>query len=102
MNKIYSDQIDKARNLAQGIEKNAETLKGRGIDVDPDKLLSLADQLTQASEKQDAAAAALNDARDEAHRLLAELKQTFEVSKSPIKLNFPLEQWSRFGLADKR
>ncbi len=102
MNKIYADQIEKAKNLAQGIERNADILKKHGIDSDKDNLLALAEKLTEASEKQDAAAAALNDARDEAHQLLAEHKKVFDDSKSPIKKSFSPEEWSKFGLADKR
>ncbi len=55
MNKIYSDQIEKAQNLVKGIKGNS-----------------------------------------------AELKELYCATKGPIKQAYPLEQWAKFGLPDKR
>ncbi len=102
MNKIYSDQIAKAENLVKGIAENSAELKGRGLPTDTSKIEAAYKALTEASEKQEAAQAALNECRDRAHELLAELKDLYTAAKDPIKQAYPLEQWARFGLPDKR
>lgn len=102
MNKIYADQIDKAKNLAQGIDRNAGLLQKNGVRANGNGLLSLADRLKEASDKQDAAMEALNASRDEAHELLADLKKMYDENKAPIKSEFPQEDWIHFGIADKR
>ncbi len=102
MNKIYSDQIVKAENLVKGISGNTAELQGRGILTDTSRLESVYKALTEASDKQEAAQVALNECRDRAHELLAELKELYNAAKDPIKQAFPLEQWAKFGLPDKR
>ncbi len=102
MNKIYSDQIEKAENLVKGINCNSTELQGRGIPTDTAKIEETYKALTEASEKQEAAQIALNECRDRAHELLSELKGLYNAAKEPIKQAFPLEQWAKFGLPDKR
>ncbi len=102
MNKIYSDQIAKAENLVKGIAGNAAELQGRGITTDTSKIEATYKDLIEASEKQEAAQTALNECRDRAHELLAELKELYTSAKDPIKQAYPLEQWAKFGLPDKR
>ncbi len=102
MNKIYSDQIAKAENLVKGITANSTELQGRGISTDTSKIENTYKALIEASEKQEAAEKALGECRDKAHELLAELKELYAAAKDPIKQAYPLEQWARFGLPDKR
>ncbi len=102
MNKIYSDQIGKAENLVKGIAANAAELQGRGVPTDTSKIEATYKALIEASKKQEAAQTALNECRDKAHELLAELKELYTAGKEPIKQAYPLEQWARFGLPDKR
>ncbi len=102
MNKIYSDQIAKAENLVKGIARNSSELQGRGISTDTSKIEETYKALIEASEKQEAAQVALNECRDKAHGLLAELKELYAAAKDPIKQAYPLEQWEKFGLPDKR
>lgn len=102
MNKIYSSQIEKANSLAGGIEKNAAKLKASNVSVDLQKLKECTLQLAELAEKQDAAEAALAQARGKAHEKLNELKNIYEAVKFPIKSHFAMEQWPVFGIADKR
>ncbi len=102
MNKIYSDQIAKAENLVKGIAENAAELQGRGIPTDTSKIEETYKALIEASDMQEAAEKTLNECRDRAHELLAELKELYTSAKDPIKQAYPLEQWAKFGLPDKR
>ncbi len=102
MNKIYSDQIQKATMLSEGIKKNDALLKQYNINLDTEKIDTIAKALEEASAAQEAAEKELIARRDTAHELLSELKSIYNDSKQPIKETFPLEQWQRFGLPDKR
>ena len=44
----------------------------------------------------------LTEAREKAHRALDELKRHCMDAKLPIKQNYCVDSWSRFGLSDKR
>ena len=44
----------------------------------------------------------LTEARVKAHRALDELKRYCMDAKLPIKQNYCVDSWSRFGLSDKR
>ena len=44
----------------------------------------------------------LTEAREKAHRALDELKRYCMDAKLPIKQNYFVDSWSRFGLSDKR
>ncbi len=102
MNKIYSDQIVKAENLVKGVEAHSAELQGRGISTDISRISETYKALAEASDKQETAQTALNECRDKAHKLLAELKELYNAAKDPIKQAYPLEQWAKFGLPDKR
>ncbi len=102
MNKIYSDQIQKATMLSDGIKKNDETLKQKGINLMTEQLEAVAKALEEASNAQEEAEKELSVRRNAAHALLAELKNLCNETKQPIKTTFPLEQWHKFGLTDRR
>ncbi len=102
MNKIYTDQLAKAVSLSEGIRKNADVLKGRNIYLNTAKMDELSRALEEIAQKQDAAEEALKLVRNQAHALLDQLKEICTENKTPIKLNFPTEQWQNFGIADKR
>lgn len=102
MNKIYSDQIEKARSLSAGIAENASLLSRKGLNPDMGKLNEKVQALTEAANRQEDAEKALYEARAKAHELLDELKALYNEAKAPIKLNYLPEEWAKFGLPDKR
>lgn len=102
MNKIYLDILSKSEMLAEGISKNASELASKSIHINIDKILFLRKELESAAQKQESAEAQLTEAREKAHRPLDELKQYCMDAKQPIKQNYFVDSWSRFGLTDKR
>lgn len=102
MNKIYSEQIQKAKTLSQGIKTNDVALKEKGINPGTEKIDATAHALEEAAKAQDEAEEKLREQRKIAHKLLADLKELCNAAKQPIKERFPLEQWQKFGIADKR
>ncbi len=88
--------------LTEGIKGNEELLRERGIQIEPEKLAALSKALEEAGARQDEAKLALDQCRKDAHARLEALKEHFNDAKQPIKLAFLPEEWSNFGLADKR
>lgn len=102
MNKIYSDQIEKAKSLVAGIQNNIDVLQKKGLTFDVTELQALQKSLFESSQKQEEAEQTLKKLRDTAHTHLETLKNLYNDLKTPIKNNFPAEQWSQFGIPDKR
>lgn len=102
MNKIYLDILSKSEMLAEGISRNAKELASKNIHINIDKILSLRKELESAAQKQESAEAQLTEAREKAHRAMDALKQYCMDAKQPIKQNYFVDSWSRFGLTDKR
>lgn len=102
MNKIYLDILSKSEMLAEGISRNAKELASKNIHINTDKILSLRKELESAAQKQESAEMQLTEAREKAHSALDELKRYCMDAKLPIKQNYFVDSWSRFGLTDKR
>lgn len=102
MNKIYSDMLSKARTFSESVSKNADELEKKNIRIDCGRIDNLSLRLEEAALRQEEAEQALFAARDKAHELLDELKACYSDSKAPIKSNYTVESWARFGLADRR
>lgn len=103
MNRIYSEQIERATMLAEGLKKNREILQAKGFD------LSLIEKLEQDCElmaREGEAIAAEEEAlakhRTACHIILSRLKSNLFSGKGYIKQNIEQEQWNRFGVPDKR
>lgn len=102
MNKIYSGQIEKVKSLVAGIQNNKAVLDAKGLNCDVSQLIELQNSLAESAKKQEEAESALKEIRDVAHADLDKLKNAWNNMKLPIKNNFQIEQWSTFGISDKR
>ncbi len=102
MNKIYSDPIEKTRMLIEGVKKQENILRGKGISTDVANLAEACKLLEEAGRKQEAVEDELKSVREDAHKKLEILKALYTEFKSPIKQNFPPETWGVFGLPDKK
>ena len=94
--------LSKSEMLAEGISRNAKELASKNIHINTDKILSLRKELESAAQKQESAEMQLTEAREKAHSVLDELKRYCMDAKLPIKQNYFVDSWSRFGLSDKR
>mgnify|MGYP003291731285 CR=1 FL=1 len=103
MNRIYSEQIERALALAEGLKKNSAALQAKGFD------LSLIEKLEQDCElmaREGEAIAAEEEAlakhRAACHVILSRLKTNFFNGKGYIKQNYLQDQWADYGVPDKR
>ena len=102
MNKIYLEPINKSQLFMDGIKKQENLLKSKGITIDANKLSEACRLLKEAGEKQETIEKELKMAREEAHKKLELLKTLYAEYKTPIKQNFAPESWNVFGIPDKK
>ena len=103
MNRIYSEQIEKAKMLSEGLKNHKDFLKSQGFDLslieklDQDcELMAREGELIAAEEE------ALSKHRAACHAILNRLKSNLFSGKGYIKQKFEQEQWSQYGVPDKR
>lgn len=103
MSKTIDLQIEKSRVLIEGLNKNIETLRDKGIKSEA--LASMAsdlDRLKVANDECDKIREELSQKVKAMNEILAGVKEAFAEKKRIIKVNYPQEQWLRYGVQDKR
>lgn len=103
MNRIYSEQIEKALMLSEGLKKNSDALKAKGFDLSViESFEKDCELMAREGEAIAAEEEALAKHRAACHVILSRLKANFFSSKGFIKQNFDQEQWNKYGVPDKR
>ena len=103
MNKIYSEPIDKANTLIEGLTRNQAYLKTKGYDLSVVELLQkYSAELAVEGEKIAAEERAIAEHRVQCHILLSRLKEHLQHGKDGIKQMFDQELWEQYGVTDKR
>lgn len=103
MSKVYSDQIRKTTDLAKGISKNLSLLKGYGLsEKTAADLEKAAAKAQEYDDKKDKMREELHAYTVESNEHLDKMKQMVTDAKKIIKLNFPQERWSSFGIPDQK
>ena len=103
MSKTFEDQALKAKVLAEGMKVNLNELVVRGVKEDAlDSLIAASEEAIKMSQEVDRLRMAATEKLQEANAVLSEVKEKYNELRMIIKSNYPLEQWYRFGLMDKR
>lgn len=103
MSKTFEDQALKAKVLAEGMKVNLNELAERGVKEDVlDSIIAASEEAIKMSQEVDRLRMAATEKLQEANAVLSEVKEKYNELRMIIKSNYPLEQWYRFGLMDKR
>lgn len=103
MSKTFEDQALKAKALAEGMKVNLNELAARGVKEDVlDSLIAASEEAIKMSQEVDRLRMAATEKLQEANAALSEVKEKYNELRMIIKSSYPLEQWYRFGLMDKR
>ena len=103
MSKTFEDQALKAKALAEGMKVNLNELAARGVKEDVlDSLIAASEEAIKMSQEVDRLRMAATEKLQEANAVLSEVKEKYNELRMIIKSSYPLEQWHRFGLMDKR
>lgn len=103
MSKVHLEQIEKTNLLLEGLKNNQSILKEKGINAGfIEKLESDNNLAIIYNDENDRLKADLKAKTVRANRKLDEIKSMVRDVKKIIKRDFPQEQWSKFGIMDKR
>ena len=103
MSKTIDLQIEKSRVLIEGLSKNIETLRDKGIVSDELQAMTAdLERLKVANDECDKIREDLSQKVKNMNAILSGVKEAFAEKKRIIKVNYPQEQWIRYGVQDKR
>ena len=103
MSKTIDLQIEKSRVLIEGLSKNIETLRDKGIVSDELQVMTAdLERLKVANDECDKIREELSQKVKNMNAILSGVKEAFAEKKRIIKVNYPQEQWIRYGVQDKR
>lgn len=103
MSKVYSEKVEKAQSLANGLKRNFDKVKSLGITEELiQNLVKLAEETTVMSNELDDLREVVKQNASAANAKLMELTQQLQLAKQVIKINFEQLSWVNFGIADKR
>ena len=103
MSKTYDDQIKKVETLIAGYRKNLSLLKDKGVSEERLKKMETAiAELVVCNAENEKLRKELNEKTHSASMKLADVKDEFQTCKKIVKMNYPKEQWFRFGISDLR
>ena len=103
MSKTIDLQIEKSRVLIEGLSKNIETLCDKGIVSDELQAMTAdLERLKVANDECDKIREELSQKVKNMNAILSGVKEAFAEKKRIIKVNYPQEQWIRYGVQDKR
>ena len=103
MSKTIDLQIENSRVLIEGLSKNIETLRDKGIVSDELQAMTAdLERLKVANDECDKIREELSQKVKNMNAILSGVKEAFAEKKRIIKVNYPQEQWIRYGVQDKR
>ncbi len=103
MSVTNATQIKKSRDLIDGFRKNINLLRSKGISEQVlDRMTQAVNSLAEADHECDEIRAEYKKKSTKTREILTEVKQTFVEKKKLVKLNYPQDEWIKFGIVDKR
>lgn len=103
MSKTIEIQIEKSRNLIDGLRKHLNGGVGGGITPQEiDQMEQVLKVLTAANEEVDRLRDELAPKVKHMNQVLAEVKAAYAESKKTLKGYYPQERWLDYGIPDKR
>ncbi len=98
MYKTFAYQINKAKNMLDGLKANTDKLAKWGITTDfIAAMSSLHDRANLLESKRNALSASVQEATAEQQQILADLNNQYSVAKRLVKIEMPQESWPAFG-----
>jgi len=103
MSKTIELQIEKSRNLVEGLRKHLHQGVGGGVnDQEINEMAAKLQELQSANEECDRLRAELSPKVKRMNAILAEVKAAYSDKKKTLKGYYPQEQWAEYGVPDKR
>ena len=103
MSKTVELQIEKGRNLIEGLRKHVKEMGERGIsNAVIDQMVQSLNELTTANEEVDRLREELQPKVKHVNDMMATVKDDYAKAKKMLKGYYPQERWADYGVPDKR
>ena len=103
MSKVYTDKVEKAQSLAEGLKRNFDKVKGLGItEQQIQNMVDIAAETAEMSKELDELREVVKQKASAANAKLTELTDCLRDAKHVVKTNFDQLSWINFGIEDKR
>lgn len=103
MSKTVEQQIEKSRNLVDGLRKHLKTGVGGGVTNDEIHVMEQRLEALQAANAEvDRLREELSPKVKRMNEIFAEVKAAYVNKKKTLKNCYPQEQWADYGIPDKR
>ena len=103
MSKTTEVQIEKSRNLIEGLRRHVREMGERGIsNTEINEMEKIVAMLTDANAEVDRLRAELTPKVKKMNDLMTIVKASYAESKKTLKGYYPQERWPDYGIPDKR
>ena len=103
MSKTTEIQIEKSRNLIEGLRRHVREMGERGVSSDEiNEMEKTVEMLSEANAEVDRLREVLSPKVKKMNDLLTLVKASYSESKKTLKGYYPQERWLDYGIPDKR
>ena len=103
MSKTAEVQIEKSRNLIEGLRRHVREMGERGIsNTEINEMEKTVAMLTDANSEVERLRAELTPKVKKMNDLMTIVKASYAESKKTLKGYYPQERWPDYGIPDKR
>lgn len=103
MSKTIEIQIEKSRNLIEGLRKHVKEMGQHGVsDAEINEMEQALGRLTEANAEVERLREELAPKVKRMNEILATVKTSYAESKKTLKGYYPQERWAEYGIPDKR
>ena len=103
MSKTTEIQIEKSRNLIEGLRRHVREMGERGISTSEiNEMERIVSQLAEANAEVDRLREELTPKVKKMNEVMAVVKAAYAESKKTLKGYYPQERWPDYGIPDKR
>ena len=103
MSKTTEIQIEKSRNLIEGLRRHVREMGERGVSNNEiNEMEKTVAMLSEANAEVDRLREELTPKVKQMNEVLARVKEAYADKKKTLKGYYPQERWADYGIPDKR
>ncbi len=102
MSKTVEIQIEKSRNLIEGLRKHLNGIGGGVTNEEIDAMEQAVSELTAANDEVERLREELTPKVKKMNAVMDRVKEAYAEKKKTLKGYYPQERWADYGVPDKR
>ncbi|MBQ3631700.1 MAG: hypothetical protein II949_10735 [Prevotella sp.] len=102
MSKTVEIQIEKSRNLIEGLRKHLNGIGGGVTNEEIDAMEQAVSELTAANDEVERLREELTPKVKQMNAVMDRVKEAYAEKKKTLKGYYPQERWADYGVPDKR